>query len=88
MIKAGSYNGSFTPLYYQDWVEVEQEAEEVETGKVKEMVVQADSAEVMTVEALGKVHMQVGMTAQVMDKNGLALSILVAKIERIFHIDI
>ena len=55
------------------------------------MVVQANSAEVMMIEALGKVHMQVGMIAQVTDRNGvngLALSILVAKIERVFHVDI
>ena len=58
------------------------------------MVAQVDSAEVMMVVALGKVHMQEGMIAQVQDRNGvndmngLALSILVAKTERVFHTDI
>lgn len=91
MNKSGSQNGSFVLIYYWGWVKVEQAAEKVETVEVKVMVAYVDLVEVMMVEALGKVHMQEDMIAQVHDRNyvnDLALSILVSTIGRVVHIDI
>ena len=56
--------------------------------EVKEMVALADLAREMMVAALGKVHMQVDMIAQVQDMNdvnGLDLSNLVSKIGKDVH---
>ena len=57
MRKASSQNGSFVSLCYWGWVKVGQAAEKVEIVEVKAMVSLDDSAEVMMVVELGKVHM-------------------------------
>ena len=91
MRKEGSQNESFVPLCYWGWVKVGQGVQDVETVEVNAMVALDDSTEEMIVVALGKVHMQEDMSAQVQDRNGvngLGLSFLIAKIGRVVNNDI